>query len=137
MSDFGGAFQMAVTTLTGAINVVKLLKEANTRFVEAEYKSKLADVYTGLSDAKMHVADLEVLLSEKDQTIRELKEQLTIKATIVWEEPHYWTLDSDKKDGPFCQTCWDRDKKLIRIQVMGASWRCNTCNSREDHIRMV
>ena len=132
MSDVAGAFQMALTTLTGAISVVKYLREVDKRLDDAELRSKLAEVYNGLSDTKMHVADLKVALIEKDQTIRALREQLAIRKTVVRERSAYWTVDGDKKDGPLCPQCWDNDEKRIHMRLINQQydgWRCPTCRN--------
>ncbi|GEM_PF-1524111 len=48
----------------------------------------------------------------------------------IYEKPSYWVISEDKKDGPFCQRCYDTDQKLIRLQ--GGSndkWLCHACKS--------
>lgn len=47
----------------------------------------------------------------------------------LWEKPYYWLLKEGEKDGPFCQRCYDVDKKLIRLQGgHNDSWGCLQCN---------
>jgi len=128
MSDVATAFQTAMAAITGSINIVKLLKETNARFVEAEYKNKLAEVYDGLSDAKMSVADLKVVLIEKDQLIRDLKEKLALSAEMTWSDPYFWQWKDAKWEGPFCASCWQDKHKPVRLAKESEyGCRCPVC----------
>lgn len=70
------------------------------------------------------------MLSEKDEKIKKLKEALEIKQKLRYEAPYYWLEDGSKKEGPFCQACYDTDKKLIRLQSkIKGDWRCKVCKN--------
>jgi hypothetical protein len=48
--------------------------------------------------------------------VRELEEQLSIKAKLFREKNnYYYTDESGKKMGPYCMTCWDGDRKLVNV----------------------
>ncbi|MCH9032111.1 MAG: hypothetical protein IIB00_07625 [candidate division Zixibacteria bacterium] len=68
-------------------------------------------------------------LSLREQ-VRELESQLAIRGKVVWAEPYYWLEEDGKRDGPYCQKCYDCDIKLIRLQrgIRGV-WNCRACNS--------
>lgn len=60
---------------------------------------------------------------------------------VFFEDGMYWRAKDNKKEGPFCQLCWDKDKKLIRLysdQVdIGETypvfiWKCRNCKSNYD-----
>jgi len=113
-----------------ATDIAKLLKETDLSLKKAEVKLKLADLISTLADAKIEIAEVQDLLREKDTKIRELEEFLAVKAKLAYEAPYYWMVKGDKKDGPFCQQCYDATGKLIRLQHRGVagSWACRTCN---------
>jgi ribosomal protein L37AE/L43A len=55
---------------------------------------------------------------------------LKIQNELEFEQPYYWKISGDKKDGPYCQKCYDENKKLIRLQdETNGSWRCLVCTS--------
>jgi hypothetical protein len=61
------------------------------------------------------------------EEVRDKKEN---NEKLKWEKPFYWRIDDEKKDGPFCQKCYDSNKKLIRLQEGGNDvWRCFSCKS--------
>jgi hypothetical protein len=62
--------------------------------------------------------------------IQELENQLTIRENLIFERPVYYLKSEGKKDGPFCQVCYDRDGKLIRLQDYAPrEWNCIACRS--------
>ena len=113
-----------------AIDIAKFLKGSDLSFEKAESKLKLADLISSLADAKIEISELEQLLAEKDKKIRLLKDQLSVIDKVVWEAPYYWAGDGTEKDGPYCQNCYDTNKKLIRLQGNGEGfWECKNCNN--------
>jgi len=121
-----------LTTILGSIKtameIAKLIKESDLSLEKAETKLKLADLISALADVKIEAAELQRLIFDKDEKIKKLEETLNIKKCLRYEAPFYW-LDADtKKEGPFCQTCYDSDGKLIRLQVLeNGHWICHVC----------
>jgi ribosomal protein L37AE/L43A len=118
-----------LTSIKSATEIAKLLKETDLSLEKAEVKLKLADLISTLADAKMEIAGVQDLLREKETKIRELEEVLALRADLEYEAPYYWRINEGKKDGPFCQQCYDADDKLIRLQekrTKGA-WDCKRC----------
>jgi len=61
---------------------------------------------------------------------RVLKQAAEIKGKLIYEAPFYWLVDGDKRDGPYCQKCYDDNQKLIRLQLLGKGlWECKTCDN--------
>lgn len=130
----------ALASLKAATDIAKLMKDSGLTLEKAEAKLKLAELLSALADAKSEFADIQQVVIEKEKTIRELEERLDVKAKLKWEQPYYWIMDGDSQDGPFCQRCYDKDGKLIRLQGHGGGyWDCKACqnnytdkNYRED-----
>ena len=123
-----------LTSILGSIktatDIVKLIKSSDISLEKAETKSKLADLISALADAKIEVAELQNLISEKDEKIKKLEKALEIKQKLRYEAPYYWLDDGPKKEGPFCQACYDTDGKLIRLQGnREGSWCCKACKN--------
>jgi hypothetical protein len=118
----------ALSSIKIAADLAKILKDSNNSLGQAEVNFKLADLVGALADAKMDVASIKELLIEKEQEILELKKSLETKDSIKWKKPYYFLQTGDSEDGPYCQTCYDNEKKLIRLQDIGnGTWRCHVC----------
>jgi len=69
------------------------------------------------------------------ERIKDLEDQLNIRENLIFEGSVYWLETPEtKKDGPYCQKCYNVDKNLVRlrrIEFKGkATFRCLQCKSR-------
>jgi len=88
------------------------------------------ELYQRIVDLRDEIFDLreENLKLKKD--ISCLEEEKDIKDRIIWEHPYYWLKNDKNKEGPYCQKCYDENKKLIRLQNSSkGEWRCLVCRS--------
>lgn len=69
-------------------DIANLLKETDISLEKAEVKLKLADLIGALADVKMQLADVREVLLQKDEAIRDLENQLKLKASFVFESPY-------------------------------------------------
>lgn len=128
---------MDLTTISAALggiktanDIAKAIKDAGLSVEQAEIKLKIAELISALSDAKMGVAEIREQLQQKDEEIAELKTQLKLQDSLNYEAPYYWLKQEGKVGGPFCQLCYDKEKKLIRLQEgRTGMWTCNSCKS--------
>jgi ribosomal protein L37AE/L43A len=68
-----------------------------------------------------------IVLKEK---VLKLEESLKTHEKVSWESPSYWVVDGENKIGPFCQSCYDTNKLLIRLQGNGEGWwECKSCKN--------
>lgn len=116
-----------LASIKTATDIAKLIKESGISLEKAEIKMKIAELISALADAKIEAAGLQNLISEKDEKIKELEETLNIKKSLRYEAPFYWLDGDKKKDGPYCQACYDSKGKLIHLQLDGAYWFCFVC----------
>lgn len=120
----------ALTSIKTATEIAKFLRDTDISLEKAEFKLKVADLVNSLADAKLQIADIKNIITEKDQLIKEVSEKLKIKGQVSYEAPFYWLNDEGKKDGPFCQKCYDTDQKLIRLQGSRIDrWTCCNCKN--------
>lgn len=78
----------------------------------------------------MQIASIQNVINDKDQEIKQLKRKADIKEKLIYESPYYWLQHEGHRDGPFCQQCYDSEKKLIRLTEDGFGyWDCKTCKS--------
>jgi ribosomal protein L37AE/L43A len=98
--------------------IIELLKKGAT--VEAQQK------ITELRELTIELQEENITLK---QEISKLQNQLTRQKSLEWEQPYYWLIEDEKKDGPFCQHCYDTNKKIVRLQGNGGWWECKACKN--------
>ena len=80
-----------------------------------------------LREAAVDLKEENIDLRER---LSELKKKLDLKDHVEWEAPYYFLRCADKKDGPFCQHCYDKNEQLIRLQSRGNGfWACLSCKN--------
>ena len=118
-----------------AIEIAKNIQDGYGALKEAEVKLKIANLISELVDAKIDISDIQQELNDKNIEIKSLKDRLTIKGKIEFDSPYYWIINDGSKDGPYCQLCYDKDKRLIRLYNKGykkGGWVCKAC--KENYI---
>ena len=118
----------ALGSIKTATDIARLIKDSGTTLEKAEVKFQIAELISSLADIKMELANVQVILIDKDLCISELQNQLNTKKSVIWSKPYYFVGKGDDRDGPFCQQCYDTEQKLIRLQGGGTKgWTCLTC----------
>ena len=121
-----------IVGIKNSLEIAKLIYDSGASLEKAETKMKLAELISALADAKIGMASIQEVVSEKDAEIKRLKSEIETRKNMVWEPPYYFVETETGKDGPYCQKCYDSSKKLIRLQSAGSKgyWVCNECDSR-------
>lgn len=93
----------------GLFDVLKttaiVLKEANR-----------IDLYNQILDVQNQLLDMNKTINDLESENNKLKEKLKIKEQLIYEDNTYWIMgEGNKKDGPFCTRCWDKNFDLIRL----------------------
>ncbi len=126
-------------TINQAIGLGRILRDSEKAFDKAELRIKMSELIDRLVDAKEQLQTNREENIELRSEILNLKEQIGKRNDIVFEKNKYYLKKSDgAKDGPYCQKCFDKDEKLIRLQkeeVPGypSHWHCTTCNMTYDY----
>mgnify|MGYP001587335875 CR=1 FL=1 len=122
----------ALSSIKAATDIAKLIKDSATTLEKAEVKLKMAELIGALADTKIQIADIKQLLLDRDEAIAALESAARLRANLTYEQPYYWQVEGESKDGPYCQKCYDADNKLIRLQGSQATrgwWQCHSCNA--------
>ncbi len=104
-------------TLPRYKDIVALLKQGKT--TEAQ------EQILALREAALELQEENAELKEK---IGRLEEELKIKGRLTFEKGVYFLVEDDTKDGPYCQRCYDKETKLVRLQDDGDHWFCYGCS---------
>ena len=101
-------------------DIQELLKKGLT----LEAQEKIMELREGALDLQEQKLALE-------QRVKELEEALVIKGELVREKNVYYRVLADgKRDGPYCLSCWDGDRKLVNImQFAYGTMKCGRCKN--------
>lgn len=107
--------------LDNAKDIAELIKKYNDQ-----------ELYQRIVDLRDEIFSLKSENLSLKEDLLSIRKQQTNEAAMIWEPPYYWKIVDGEKDGPFCQHCWDKDKKAIRLQDAGGKgyWKCNVCTNR-------
>ena len=101
------------TELSAALAVTKHLFELQKRIKDTELAGFLADLQMHLSDVKGRCAQAEEDTRKAEARVRELEGELALKGKLTFKSGVYF-MEADEV--PFCQVCYERDKKLIHLE---------------------
>jgi regulator of replication initiation timing len=83
---------------------------------------KLADtlnnlgLYKKLTELQTRVMEIE----EENRTLKEqlgqLNQHLSTQQSLQHDGELLWKQKDGEREGPYCQVCWDVDKKLVRMR---------------------
>lgn len=101
--------------------VIDLIKKGSQMEAQAQIQ-KLQENYL-----ELHAANLEL-----KQELLELREKYSQQEQMIFEEPFFFTIDGEDKDGPFCPRCWQKDSKKCRVVATPESYhgahKCQVCD---------
>jgi hypothetical protein len=63
------------------------------------------------------------------QRIQQLEGQLSQEQNLEFDGRVYWQKQGENKSGPFCPTCHDTKKLMVRLQKSGSGWWCTACEN--------
>jgi len=120
-----------VAKVNSAASLIETLLSVPAVASSAEAKSIVADVQRQLADVKAQLAEL----SNQNEALREGLKQVASPPEVVVKDGKYFSQDGD---GPFCPTCYDLQRTLVRLHETPAEmrslgkWRCPVCSSHYD-----
>ena len=133
---------MDISSISSAYSALKAIKEISggllSAKIDAESKKQLSEVLERLGavqDTLFYMREELLKLQEANRVqkehIRKLEEKISIDKKLTWIKPSYWLVEDDKKDGPFCQRCYDVNKNLVRLQGgKNDVWVCHECKTK-------
>jgi hypothetical protein len=105
--------------------IIELLPEGLT----LQAKEKLIE----LKEAAVTLQEENLALKQK---LKQLESAAGVPPNLLFDKGLYWLMasppDSNNRQGPFCQACFDRDKKLVHLhrnQVTQSGWFCVVCRN--------
>ena len=115
--------------MTGAVALARQILDLSAVAKDTKAKEMVGELRLQLAELKIKLADL---IEENDQLKREARKAQTTPVVTI-KDGLYYKVDGD---GPFCTTCYDSSRTLIRLAErpqntwrMLGRWRCGVCNS--------
>lgn len=116
-------------SLKTATEIAKLIRESDSTLEKAESKLKLAELVSALADAKIEAAEVQQIILDRDEKIRQLTAEAKLKTELKWMQPCYYLPNSEGQEEPYCQNCYDSTKRLSRLHTDGQGYfKCRVCN---------
>jgi hypothetical protein len=102
-------------------------------------KTDNIELYRTILDIQKECLDLLEENRNFKERIRILEEEKTKnQALIVKGHCYYIEMNDGNLDGPFCTTCWDRDRKLIRMHISNGDGfdmaSCHACGFSTSYV---
>ncbi|HKI44082.1 MAG TPA: hypothetical protein VKA08_02000 [Balneolales bacterium] len=117
-----------ISSLNGAIKIVKRLREISKNIEEAEFNNLLADLSNELADSKIHIAELKhqiLQLEQENEHLRVKWKAQNEKKTMKWG---CYQFEGD--DGLYCTACYDTKGDKIRTTRLDIMHRkCPVCKA--------
>ncbi|WP_229626516.1 hypothetical protein, partial [Vibrio parahaemolyticus] len=133
---------MDIATITSAYTAIKNIKEISKLALDAKIDSEVSEKIQASIERLGEVQDTlfyirEELLTQQEEKEKLKKELAAVKAelekveSVVYRAPSYWVVKEEQADdGPFCQPCFDDERKLIRLQGENNDfWNCRKCKN--------
>jgi len=137
--------QAATHEINSALEVVTQALKASGRWDGLNALIDLQRLILGINEQQQALVfeniELQQKLQETQQRLHELESEKQLSNSIVFDGQVYWRENRDEhgsrtKEGPFCQTCYDKDGKWMRLRPSGTpdiKWLCSLCRTPVYH----
>lgn len=130
MTDLN-VFTSALSCISTATEIAKIIKDGAAGLEKAEYKMKMAELLEALADTKVKMVEIKEALAAKDEKIKELEKAFEIKEEILkYRDAVYLKNSANKPTGePFCLCCWQQQRKLSHLATEPKDRLIQFCSS--------
>jgi hypothetical protein len=131
MSDIAtiSAFFGSIKTAT---ELAKAIKGADLSLEKAETKLKMAELISALANAKVQAAEIQDLLQEKDERIKNLEKTLKTKSQLIHHDGIYYETNADGNTvgEPYCPQCFEVDNIVVHLKnIKEQYYYCTNCQN--------
>ncbi len=107
------------------LEAIKLANEAVEKLKNAEANAAMATVKMEMA----HLAEENGRLREENLKLREaaqLRDSMVPRDNVCWRQ-----LPSGEEEGPYCPSCWDGERKPVRLADEDSyRWTCTVCTKQ-------
>lgn len=120
-----------VKRMVKKMGVYSTVKETIKDAVSIAQQSDNIQLYKSILDA--YNAALELMSENADlkERIKELEKQQVTDGMLEFNSNVYWIRKGEPSTrSPYCSRCWDIDKKLVRMHLIGTEGKCPACKTK-------
>src|SRR6267143_399855 len=123
------ALTAAFTGVRTAVDIARILRDAQSAFDRADLKLKIAELVDALGDTKLSLAEVQETLRAKDAEIKRLTEALKLKAQLVRHNDAYYQTDPSGHPvgDPNCSPCSETRHQAVHIHQNPTERRQSVC----------
>ena len=113
-----------MSILDDAKQIAELIKKYNDQ-----------DLYERIVTLREEILALREENMKLKEALAKSQEAADVSDKLVRDGNCYFFKDDEKKERPYCLTCWDADRKLVSLILSSDRWgthiRCGVCNARK------
>jgi hypothetical protein len=95
------------------------------------------ELYRQILDLQKEVLEVVSENTELKGKLASAEEELSRRRELRFEFNAYWVGEAiETADGPFCATCWDTKKQLVRLLVVGHNPKWSKCHACDVSLKM-
>lgn len=119
------------SSVKAATEIAKLIKDSGLSLEKAEMKLKIAELISSLADAKIATAEVNDIIKEKDDRIKELEGAFAFKSKLVRYRDAYYQIKEEgiPSGDPYCSNCWETSNRAIHLYYMYPNFICPNCKT--------
>ena len=116
--------------IASAVGIVKTIKELwPAKADDNGVKEQLSLLMKRLAEAQQSSLAMAEENLRLRQQVEDGKKELAAFTDFEFRDHMYWRKGTEGQNaGPFCQPCWDRDRRASRIHPVGEGHVCAVCN---------
>jgi hypothetical protein len=121
-----------LSALSSALGALKGLAELDRTLDQAEFKLKIATIYTELADARMALSDARESIHQRDGEIARLKAKESSQLPVVSHNGYNFGIAADGRSigRPFCPVCEKTNGLQIQLTPsIGGGDACPKCKA--------
>lgn len=114
----------------GPLAGVNALSASTTADVHQFLRNVGVRVGADLRDPQHYTKQVAAVVAFASVVTEEEQKAVEPEPTMRYEAPYYFRIISSGEEGPFCQNCWDTNRKAIRLQSnVRGMWFCQNCKN--------
>jgi hypothetical protein len=114
-------------TLAAAISALKEIGRVAEKTKDRDLNQRVLELQQALMTANTQLLELATENQSFRQQASELRHAADTEKQLLSDGGVYWWMRDSKRDGPYCKTCWHKDKSLAQLTWSLHGYLCARC----------
>lgn len=121
-----------LSSVKAATDIAKFISGADLSLEKAEMKMKVAELISCLADTKIATAEINDIIRQKDDKIKELEEAFALKQKLKLYKDAYYEMNERgiPLGHPYCAHCWEASNIGIHLHSSHPNQICPHCKTK-------